>query len=523
MAHNPTDNRPFPAGLTCRTCKRHVSANEPSCPDCHRANRVKCPQCGKLVNNHFPYCEFCASPLANDIESPPLAQCAGAGQRREPVVGYRQAGRFVRTTVVGGTFIACACSIGWGLVLMHDVMRSLADKMEFAYECRVPRDTGMDKPWSVNKPSSTQYSPPALKPTTSFPPVQARVPATQTPSHEEMWRHTPEWYSSEGEAMAKSVKGYCAGGYQYDRDRASEFVKRYRVFLSALNRKSPQESDEAFAEVRDAYRSFKDAVAWQGGQPHPNFAHVLSSYSEGCWLAEEGWEFVYPGTSNLTVRRKAPTWTRPKEWYERECTVLEKNVRFYTSGGYRYPRGGDIGVVRQIQNLRQRLNADDPEGSARVHSELKDAYGTFVNQCQWTSGLRHPRFPHVVSGMTANQWVAENGWEFVNPGTSDFTVRRKLVQVRCNDCRGNGYVVQKTRCYSCNGRGRVPNPAAQVGQAVNAVGGLVNAFGGGRKGRHMPRIPQSPPEIRCSPCSGRGTQQQNIRCNKCNGSGIIYR
>jgi hypothetical protein len=114
MAHNATDNRPFPTGLTCRTCKRLVSANEPSCLGCNRANRVKCPQCGKMVNNHFPYCEWCASPLGDSLESPPLSLHEEGRNRRTVFIGRRPAGRFLRTVVVGGTFIACVSSLVWG-------------------------------------------------------------------------------------------------------------------------------------------------------------------------------------------------------------------------------------------------------------------------------------------------------------------------------------------------------------------------------------------------------------------------
>lgn len=231
-----------------------------------------------------------------------------------------------------------------------------------------------------------------------------------------------------------------------------------------------------------------------------------------------------PTTSGgVAPRPVTPEWPRPKDWFYNECNVIERNIQHYTGGGYRYDRSSSRQVSSQISTLRNLLSRNDVNGSVRAYNELKQVYNSFVNGCQWQANLRHPRYNHVVSSYTPNRWEAENGWEFVNPGTSDLSVRRKPVQVRCDACRGHGYVVQKTRCYSCNGRGRVPNPAAQVGQAVNVVGGLVNAFGGGRRGRQVPRIPQGPSEIRCSSCNGTGNQQQNIRCNKCNGSGTMYR
>lgn len=349
-------------------------------------------------------------------------------------------------------------------------------------------------------------------------------PGTSDLSVRVKWPHPQEWYRNECRVIGDNVRHFTNGPYYYDRSTSNWILNKISELEGKIDSGDVIESVELHKRIQETYRDFAAKCTWRQGVAHPKIDHVFSSSTPNQWIPESGWEFVYPGTSNLTVQRKPPTWARPKEWYERECSVLEKNVRFYTSGGYQYPRGGDASVVGQIQKLRQRLIADDPEGSARAHSELKAAYDTFVNQCQWTSGLRHPRFPHVVSGMTANQWVAENGWEFVNPGTSDFSVRRKPVQVRCDACRGNGYVLQKTRCYSCNGRGRVPNPAAQVGQAVNVVGGIFGALGGrgGRRGP-VPRVPQAPAEIRCPSCNGTGNQQQNVRCNKCMGNGMIYK
>ena len=227
------------------------------------------------------------------------------------------------------------------------------------------------------------------------------------------------------------------------------------------------------------------------------------------------------GVASLPV---APEWPRPKDWFYNECNIIERNVQHYTGGGYRYDRSSARQVSSQVSTLRTQLSRNDVNGSVRAYNELKQVYNSFVNGCQWQANMRHPRYNHAVSSYTPNRWEAENGWEFVNPGTSDFSVRRKPVQVRCDACRGHGYVVQKTRCHSCNGRGRVPNPAAQIGQAVNVVGGIFGALGGrgGRRGP-VPRVPQAPAEIRCPSCSGTGNQQQNVRCNKCMGNGMIYK
>lgn len=241
---------------------------------------------------------------------------------------------------------------------------------------------------------------------------------------------------------------------------------------------------------------------------------------------------TYPPPTRRSTYTPEPTtprpitqeWPRPKEWFYNECKVIVRNVQHYSSGGYRYDRNLSSQIGSQVSTLRNKLVRNDIEGSVRAYNELKQTYQSFVNGCQWQVNMRHPRYNHVVSSYTPNRWEAENGWEFVYPGTSDLTVRRKTVYVRCDACRGNGYITQKHRCYSCNGRGRVPNPAAQVGQTVNVVGGIVGALGGrgGRRGP-IPRVPQVSAEIRCSTCNGKGNLQQRDRCGKCNGSGKIYR
>lgn len=239
----------------------------------------------------------------------------------------------------------------------------------------------------------------------------------------------------------------------------------------------------------------------------PNHVHVPSSSAK----------------SGSSHRSASQEWPRPKDWFYNECNVIERNIQYYTGGGYRYDKSLVRRIGSQISNLRKLLTNNDINESVRTYNELSHVYASFVNGCQWQANMRHPRYAHVISSNIPNRWMPEVGWEFVNPGTSDLTVRKKAVQVRCSACRGNGYIVQSTRCYSCNGRGRIPNPAAQVGQAVNFVGGIVNAIGGGRKARSLTRSPQGASEICCPVCNGAGSQQLNVMCNKCNGTGRVFR
>lgn len=335
------------------------------------------------------------------------------------------------------------------------------------------------------------------------------------------WEHSAEWYRNECRVIVGKVRRYMKGPYFYDKTLAKDLLETVSELQGKVAETDSPEPVELYRNLQMKYNEFTSNCTWRQGVAHPQVSHVISSSTPNQWMAETGWEFVNPGTSDLTVRRKAPIWAKPKEWYERECAGMEKNVRLYTSGGYRYPRGGDAGVVRQIQNLRQRLNADDPEGSARAYSELKDTYSTFVNQCHWTSGLRHPRFPHVVSGMTANQWVAENGWEFVSPGTGDLSVRRIPKAVKCSKCQGKCIYNIRVTCAVCKGARYVSNPVALVGTAVNFGLNTVRRRG---RGRNLPsHIPTGPSKGPCSGCNAHGFVYNQIQCEQCGGTGIIYR
>lgn len=335
----------------------------------------------------------------------------------------------------------------------------------------------------------------------------------------EAWVHSAEWYQNGCRAIVDNVRRYMRGPYFYDKTLAKDLLENVVELQAKVAKADAPEPVELYRNLQMKHNEFTKKCTWRQGVKHPEAAHVVSSSTPNQWVAESGWEFVNPGTSDLTVRVK---WPHPQEWYRNECRVIGDNVRHFINGPYSYYGPTANWLLNKISELEGKIDSGDVVGSVELHKRIQETYRDFASKCTWRQGVAHPQIPHVVSSSTPNQWMAESGWEFVNPGTSDLTVRRKPVQVRCGACRGNGYVVQKTRCHSCNGRGRVPNPAAQVGQAVNVVGGLVNAFGGGRRGRQVPQIPQGPSEIRCSSCNGAGNQQQNVRCNKCMGKGMIY-
>ena len=158
-------------------------------------------------------------------------------------------------------------------------------------------------------------------------------------------------------------------------------------------------------------------------------------------------------------------WIRPKAWFAEQCGVIERNMRHYTGGGYRYDLNLARTVVAHANDLRNQLAHDSANGSKQAYNVLKASYDSFMAECHWQAGMLHPRYEHVVSGRTPNQWCAERGWEFVHPGSSDLSVRRKREPGRCSACLGTGYVMHytqdrtgkekvrqwRTPCRRCNG------------------------------------------------------------------------
>ena len=176
-----------------------------------------------------------------------------------------------------------------------------------------------------------------------------------------------------------------------------------------------------------------------------------------------------------TARPVGEHWVKPRKWFAEQCGVIERNMRHYTGGGYRYSRKLASAVVAQANDLRNQLARCSADGTRRAYNALKATYDSFMADCRWQVGISHPRYGHVLSGRIPNQWIAEEGWEFMHPGTSDLSVRRKQPPpqqreelVLCNACLGTGYVMHYTQdrsgkervrqwrslCRQCNGKGR---------------------------------------------------------------------
>lgn len=303
---------------------------------------------------------------------------------------------------------------------------------------------------------------------------------------EKTWRHSKEWYLDQVKTIAAELNRRKNGNYEYSQSQLNSVVSAVSRLGNLIKNDDLSGCETAYQDVRRLYDAF------------------IAS----CTLKQ--------------IRPPSPSWTHPKEWYLNECDVMAKNVAYFTSGGYRYDRNGPRLIDTKIRAVRNFVNRNDPVGTEQSYVDLKTEYQGFANGCQWQPNLRHPRYQHVISAQVKNQWTTESGWEFVNPGTTDFSVRRKTIQVACRACGGSRYRQQAVTCSNCNGRGKIANPAAQAVDVAGGVVDVLNAFGGRKNKRKLPRMPRVSQTITCPGCNGKGRQYQQIPCNNCNGTGVTY-
>ena len=266
------------------------------------------------------------------------------------------------------------------------------------------------------------------------------------------------------------------------------------------------------------------SVKWKAGVEHPKFDHVVSSKTEGVWIPDSGYEFINPGTGDLTVKEKAK-WTRPKEWYEDQVRTISQEVLSYKNGPYYYSSNLMNEILNDVNYVRSALSDDDPVKTENKWQELDDTFTKFKNSCSWKSGVQNPDYPHVVSGTQQNTWVPETGWEFVNPGSSNYTVKKSKVlttcgrcngtdKVTCGACNGAGKKTQNVVCSNCKGEGQEVDVLSETVSLVGGILGAVNSHG-----RDLSGLTSKTRMKRCSQCNGRGLVQENIACQACGGTG----
>lgn len=221
-------------------------------------------------------------------------------------------------------------------------------------------------------------------------------------------------------------------------------------------------------------------------------------------------------TAPITREPPVEQWTQPKDWYERECANVEKVLERFQSGGYRMTGGSvSAGTVRdRVAAVRRCVRQNDPAGAQLAHENLLRDFNNYSEHCVWTKGLRHPKYAHIFSGQNPDVWEIEKGYQLVNPGTADWTVRKVPVEVVCGRCRGKRYISESGSCPICKGRKVFPVETAYSVQGQN--------FHPRVRGGRPPRRPLSI-KAPCWNCGGKGSVPMQKECPKCKGRGTEFR
>ena len=119
----------------------------------------------------------------------------------------------------------------------------------------------------------------------------------------------------------------------------------------------------------------------------------------------------------------------------------------------------------------------------------------------WQPGARHPKQPHARATNTPGQWVLDDGYEFVYPGTSNWTVRKVGKPSPCAKCSGTGVARSFLKCTLCNGRRTCPTSVSEIDRRTG-----------------VPRLVTR--NMTCPACNGSGGVHVDVTCPKCNGTSV---
>jgi len=94
----------------------------------------------------------------------------------------------------------------------------------------------------------------------------------------------------------------------------------------------------------------------------------------------------------------------------------------------------------------------------------------------------------------------------------------------CRNCHGDGQVKVYHKCPVCNGKRRIPDPAAQAANtAADGLNALLGDLEGKGRNKRRSRRPSASKEIRCTNCNGNGRIQAVEPCGSCKGTGKVIK
>ena len=297
--------------------------------------------------------------------------------------------------------------------------------------------------------------------------------------------------------------------YQYDAKRAQEIKSKVEDIKAKISTEKSKTVNGLMADLRNAYNSFNNTKKWLSGVKNAKFEHVISTNTPEQWVPDsDKWEFVHPGTDDLTVKEKEILLTASERaWYKGQFIFYTNSVINYQKGPYEY----DLSIATKVFQKAALLELKSEKASGRelynYLSDLKNTYNDFCKSLKWKPGVRHIKYIHVISGTVEGQWYPEQGYEWDNPNGQIGPVHK--IQP-CNKCNGQRYVTTYVKCKTCNGSGKVKE---SLGSLYNLASDITKTASGVDIGRVNNRY------VKCSSCNGKGRIQQSVTCDRCNGTG----
>ena len=207
-----------------------------------------------------------------------------------------------------------------------------------------------------------------------------------------------------------------------------------------------------------------------------------------------GWRYISTRVSVLQERRKAARAEREKQYEEQRA---EEARKMEAKRAEEQRIRAEQRAERDRQNAVRRAEREQKNAARRAAREQQQAERRAAQAFQKARG-NNGGFSRAVPMSSSDQQMRSFSAAPVG---------------NCRNCRGAGQVKVFQKCPVCNGRRRLPNPAA-------AASGF-NAFGQGRNRRS--RASNVPKEVKCPSCNGNGRIQTVAPCGKCNGTGKMAR